>query len=211
MDTDVDTIWSWTHAERRALAATLAGLSDDEWARPSLCEGWSVRDVAAHVIAHPQTGWRELAGMSLRNLGRGYNATVRREVQRLGRTRSPEQILADFTTYDGSRRKVPVTTVREPLIDALVHHQDIVRPLGRRHDPDPVAAGVAADRALTLAFLSGARTAKRRVRLVATDHDWSHGTGPVVEGRMVELLLVTMGRQRAAVGLTGAGVQLLPR
>jgi Mycothiol maleylpyruvate isomerase N-terminal domain len=32
-----------------ALARLLEGLSDDEWEQPSLCAGWRVCDVAAHV------------------------------------------------------------------------------------------------------------------------------------------------------------------
>ena len=200
MSTDVDQVWRWIDAERRAMAATLAALPRESWDRPSLCDGWTIKDV----------GWRDLVVMTGRNLGRGYNSMVRREVQRLGRTQTVEQVLADFETFDGSRHKVPTVTVREPLIDALVHHQDIVRPLGLHHQPDLDAAAVAADRALTLAFLLGARSAKR-VTLVATDHDWTRGEGPVVTGPLLELLLVCTGRSRAAVGLSGAGASVIAR
>ncbi len=40
-----------------------------------------------------------MPGMALRNLGRGYNSMIFREVRRLGRTRSCEQILTDYATY----------------------------------------------------------------------------------------------------------------
>ena len=76
-------------------------------------------------------------GVFARNLGRGYNTMIFREIKRLGERETTEQILADYETYATSRRKVPTTTTVEPLIDALVHHQDIVRPLGLRHDMDP--------------------------------------------------------------------------
>ena len=36
-------------AERRALAAMLAGLSAEQWDAPSLCDGWAVRHVVAHL------------------------------------------------------------------------------------------------------------------------------------------------------------------
>ncbi len=37
-------------AERRELAGVLAGLTPEQWDAPSLCEGWRVREVAAHIV-----------------------------------------------------------------------------------------------------------------------------------------------------------------
>ena len=34
------------------LRSVLAGLSDDDWSRPSACEGWRVQDVLAHVTSN---------------------------------------------------------------------------------------------------------------------------------------------------------------
>lgn len=207
---DKATIWQHIHEERRSLAATLAGLDDEQWEQPSLCEGWTVKEVAAHVIAHPQIGWAQMPGMVARNLGHGYNAMIFREVKRLGERSTRESILADFETYDSSTRKVPTTTPVEPLIDALVHHQDILRPLGLRHEMAPEAAAVAADRSRTLAFLSGSRAVVKGTRMVATDIDWSRGRGPTLTGPVQELLMVCMGRGRVAEGLSGEGTELLP-
>ena len=36
-------------AERRAIADMLDGLSTQQWDTQSLCAGWTVRDVAAHL------------------------------------------------------------------------------------------------------------------------------------------------------------------
>ena len=143
-----------------------------------------------------------------RNLGRSYNSMIFREVKRLGAASTPESILADFATYDGSTRKVPTTTVREPLIDALVHHQDIVRALGLAHEMAPEAAATAADRARTLAFLSGSRQVVKGTRMIATDIDWTRGSGPTISGPIQELLMVCMGRARVATELSGDGLEL---
>jgi uncharacterized protein (TIGR03083 family) len=206
---DLETTWRHIHEERRALASTLSGLDEAGWAHDSLCPGWTVKDVAAHVISNPQIGWGDMAGLMGRNLGRGYNSMIKREVIRLGRSQTPASILADFTTYDGSVRHVPTTTVIEPLIDALVHHQDILRPLGLRHDMAPDAAAVAADRLRKLAFLMGSRNVVKSVRMVATDIDWVRGSGPTLEGPMQELVLVCAGRARVARDLAGDGRELL--
>lgn len=44
-------VWPVVHAERRALVDDLAGLESAEWETPSLCDGWAVRDVVAHLAA----------------------------------------------------------------------------------------------------------------------------------------------------------------
>jgi uncharacterized protein (TIGR03083 family) len=41
--------WTTIAAERRALADQLEALTDAQWATPSLCDGWTVHDVAAHL------------------------------------------------------------------------------------------------------------------------------------------------------------------
>jgi uncharacterized protein (TIGR03083 family) len=204
-------VWQHIHAERAALARTLSGLDEAQWQHDTLCTGWTVHDVAAHVIAHPQIGWAQLPGMVGRNLGRGYNAMVFREVKRLAARETRESILADFDRLADSTRRVPITTSLEPLVDALVHHQDIVRPLGIRHDMHPGAAAVAADRVRQLAFLMGSRRLVRSVRMVATDVDWARGRGPTVEGPMQELLMLCAGRAGDPALLAGDGCELLMR
>jgi uncharacterized protein (TIGR03083 family) len=203
---DRDTLWAHIHYERRTLAETLGTLTPDGWEHDSLCEGWTVKDVAVHVISTPQLGLGGTMGIFARNLGRGYNTMIFRETKRLAARHSTDRILADYETYATSRKKVPTTTTVEPLIDALVHHQDIVRPLGLRHDMDPSAAAVAADRVRVLAPLMGTRRIVKSVRMIATDVDWDRGKGPVVEGPMQELLMLCAGREpdRALLGGEGA-------
>jgi uncharacterized protein (TIGR03083 family) len=206
---DSDRTWHHIHAERATLAEHLAELTEAQWQGPTLCAGWTVHDVAAHVISNPQIGWRQLPAMVGRNLGRGYNQMIFREVKRLGATRSREQVMADFAAYADSRHHVPVTTVVEPMVDSLVHAQDVYRPLGIRHDPDPEAAAVAAERCRLLAGLMGSRRTLRAVRMVATDVDWARGTGPVVAAPMAELLMLCGGRAADRTRVTGDGAELV--
>jgi len=201
-------IWRHIHAERAALATTLADLPPEAWEHDTLCPGWTVHDVAAHVISTPQVGWGTVAAMSMRNLGRGYNTMIFREVKRLAARETRESILADYEKYAGSTHHVPITTSVEPLIDALLHHQDIVRPLGLSHDMDPRAAARAADRVCALAFLMGTRRLLKSVRMVATDVEWTRGSGPEVRGPMQELLMLASGRQPDESLLTGEGLEL---
>jgi uncharacterized protein (TIGR03083 family) len=206
---DKSALWRHIHAERAALAATLVELDDGDWSHDTLCPGWTVLDVAAHVISTPQIGWRRLAQMTARNLGRGYNTMIFREVKRLGAEQTAGSVLSDFATYAASTHHVPTTTSVEPLIDALLHHQDIVRPLGRARTMNPEAAVVAADRVRLLAPLMGTGRLLRSVRMEATDITWSRGRGPTIRGPIQELLMIASGRQPDLSLTEGDGLGLL--
>lgn len=203
-------LWRHIHAERAALARLLADLPDEDWSHDTLCPGWSVHDVAAHVISTPQIGWRDMGGLLARNLGRGYNTMIFREVKRMGARETRDSILSDFDRYATSTHHVPTTTSVEPLIDALLHHQDIVRPLGRTHEMPPVAAAVAADRVRRLAPLMGTGRLVRSVRMVATDIDWDRGKGPTISGPVQELLMLVSGRTPDPALVSGEGLATLP-
>ncbi|MGW7361488.1 maleylpyruvate isomerase family mycothiol-dependent enzyme, partial [Streptomyces sp. NPDC054802] len=43
------------HAERAALIEDLARLDDGQWGQPSLCAGWTVHDVVAHLVDTART------------------------------------------------------------------------------------------------------------------------------------------------------------
>lgn len=198
---DRDRIWDHTTEQRYALAAILRTLTPEQWEVPSLCPAWRVRDVAAHVISSPQLTWPETLKV-LPGIWRGYNGMIEHDVLRRGRA-SPEEILRQFDEFAGVRRAPAIVTYVEPLLDVLVHTQDIVRPLDIEHAMPPEAAAVAADRARLL------RMAGRRLndlRLVATDTDWARGRGEVVEGPMEELLLLCTGREPRRERLAGSGL-----
>ena len=44
-----DAVWGAIDAERASLADLLDSLGEQEWEVPSLCAGWRIRDVAAHL------------------------------------------------------------------------------------------------------------------------------------------------------------------
>ena len=83
------------------------------------------------------------------------------------------EILAQYDEWAEVPKGPLTVTHLEPLIDAIVHTQDIVRPLGRTVEAPPEAAAVAADRVRTLAYLFGTRRLFSEVRMVATDTDWA--------------------------------------
>ena len=198
-------VWDVVVHERLALLAQLRDLSPEEWDHPSLCAGWRVRDVAAHVISAPQLTWGPTL-RAMRGVWRGYNRMILLDGQRRGAAPVAD-ILEQYERWAEVRRGPATVTHVEPLVDVLVHSQDILRPLGRSHQPPRDAAAVAADRCRLLAPLSGSTALVRGTRMRATDVDWERGRrGPWIEGPMVELLMACAGRTPDVDLLSGDGV-----
>lgn len=207
---DREQLWDTIVGERQALAAELTTFTEQEWATPSLCAGWTVKDVAAHVISSPQITWRETAKVLPGMLRHGYNGAILRDGLRRGAAPT-EQLLADFERWAPVRRGPVTVTDVEPLLDVLVHTQDILRPVGRHHAMPVEAVPSAGRRARLLAPMLGGGSV-RRLRLVATDTDWTIGPagGPRVEGPAEELLLLLCGRPVDRARLHGAGMHGIP-
>lgn len=187
---DSDTVWQHIDTERSWLADLLESLPDAAWRRPSLCTGWSVRDVAAH-LTFAQARVRDLIWPAVR-AGFRYDTIVRDTALRSPLTH--EQIVATLRGFVGSRRHVAFITDLEPLIDILVHTQDICLPLGVDHPMPPDAAAAAADRVLSTPRPLRRWSPLRGVRLVATDADWAYGSGPEMRAPMQAHLLTVTGR-----------------
>ncbi len=202
---DRDQVWQVIDAQRRSLAGLLEQLSDDQWRRPSLCAGWTVRDVAAH-LTQQQIGLGGALAMMAQWRG-SLDRMIRDAACRRAAALPTERIIAEIRGMAGSRRHTIGVTYLETLTDILVHGQDIAIPLGRRLDMPPQAAAVAASRVLSMRWpppLPSARTVAG-FRLTATDTSWSAGEGPEVTAPMSAILLVCAGRLTALPQLSGQG------
>jgi uncharacterized protein (TIGR03083 family) len=205
--------WDVIRTERKALIDFLERLSAQQWATPSLCEGWTVQDVAAHLAAAPSVTPGPLVADFARARFRP-NVATRDSAVRWGR-RGTTQILDQLRSNADRDAKPPGVPRDAVLVDAVVHALDVRRPLGD-HRPIPAAAfGPAADFCANArwpgsAMLGGgARKRIAGVRLVAEDQDWTHGEGPEVRASGEALLLLLSGRRPRPDELHGAGVPRL--
>jgi uncharacterized protein (TIGR03083 family) len=190
--------------ERRDLVTLLRTLPEEEWQVQSLCDGWRVRDVVAHVLYDMIPAWQYLAIMvkGRFSVDRINNRLVDREQE------TPTTQLVDRLESSIGRGAMARLAPASALADVLVHHQDIRRPLGRQrripeerlvnvlNHPDPFA-------------LPWRHT--RGLRFVATDVEWSKGSGPEVRGTGEAIALATVGRPIVLDELTGDGVPELRR
>ena len=191
--------------ERRDIHDFLAGLSDEEWATPSLCTDWSVLEVAAHLGSSVNLTRMGVVKRGLR-YGTGTVGANRRSAAAWS-ARGPSGLVAGFADPDllGLGYFYPGWA----LAEAVVHHQDMRRALGRQRII-PAERLRGALRALTrLPTGTGANRRRRRVRLQATDLDWSLGRGPEVVGPAESILMALAGRRGALEELDGPGTSRL--
>ena len=201
---DKDASWRVIDQHRVVVSDLLAGLTDGAWTTPSLCEGWTVRDVGAHLSMAATSSIGEVWPWVLRSRG-SFDRMIRDSaIDRAGRPTA--QIVDDLRGVVGSRRLAPGTLWRDPLLDVIVHAHDIARPLGISVRADPEAARTAADWAWARVFPFFPGRRLRGLRLVADDIGWSRGHGLELRGPVESLLLVSTGRPAGLSELEGPGL-----
>jgi uncharacterized protein (TIGR03083 family) len=187
------------HAERRALADFLETLDDDAWQVQSLCAEWTVHEVLAHITLSTRQSLPKTLLRVLKEKGNYPRAEATWAKQRAV-LYTPQELIAQLREDAHSDRKFRLAGAMDPLIDVLVHGQDIARPLGLDR-PMPREWMVPL---LDYVWPSGFYGAKKRfagMTLIATDTDWHGGEGPIeVHGPAAELLMLATGRPARVSG-----------
>ncbi|NGN63344.1 maleylpyruvate isomerase family mycothiol-dependent enzyme [Streptomyces sp. A7024] len=179
-------------AERRELADLLDGLAPADWDAPSLCAGWRVREVAAHL----SMGFRLSLPATLAQLARA-RGNLHRMTDRVARrdaaAHSPGELAAFLRDNADHPWTPPVGGLPAALGHDVVHGLDISVALGLdRQVPEArlrILLGEVRPRSLKFfgADLTG-------VQLRADDLDWTYGSGRPLHGSAQDLLLLTFGR-----------------
>jgi uncharacterized protein (TIGR03083 family) len=140
---------------RAETADTLAGLSDEQWAAPSLCGGWSVQDAAGHIVVGGEQTPARFAKHMVTNLFR-FNTMVDRDARRVG-ARPPAEIIERLraTTSTTNRPPAPVMTM---LGEVIVHSEDIRSAVGLPGHADSEAVAACLEISPGRTFRSGPRS-----------------------------------------------------
>lgn len=193
-------------AERAALLELLESLTPTQWEQPSLCAGWSVRQVAAHVISYDGLSRRETVALFLRGgLRPGRINEVALEPYA---TATSAQLLEELARGLRPSGLPAALGAGIALTDGTIHQQDIRRALDLPRTIQAKQLTAVLDFSLTAPTLPSRRNA-RGLRLVADDIDWTHGDGPEVNGPGESLLMATAGRADALNSLGGPGADVL--
>jgi uncharacterized protein (TIGR03083 family) len=204
--------------ERRDLRRFLEGLTAEQWRLDSLCAGWSVRDVVAHLVGwddlllyrsrrehlHALLRFSALYAMSLASM-----TLVNRRIQSRTSGLTPGELLRRFAAEDSPELKwlFDGTNPGAHLAEHVIHGLDIRHALGA---PRHVAADHLVVALNGVTKLPGVRWSAwrqlRRRRWEATDVDWRAGRGEVVSAPADAILMTLAGRPRPRHGhLLNAG------
>lgn len=187
--------WQIVHAERRQLVADLAGLSAEQWTRPSLCPGWDVHDVLAHLVDTARTsrlGFVRSMVAARMDFDRANANGIARQ-----RRADPRDTLAALRQAADLTRTPPANLATR-LVEAIVHGEDIRRPLGiPGRYPEPAIARALTHQLRTPVAFGGGRERAAGLRLIDRSTRAAWGEGEPVEDEALDLLLLVSGRGRA--------------
>jgi uncharacterized protein (TIGR03083 family) len=201
-----ESIWPTIHAERDALLADVASLTPEQWNTATPCGHWNVHQVFAHLTSLARMSPPKFLG-GMMSSGFNFDKFAEKGVvaQSAG---GPDATVAKLKAAKAGTN-APPGPKDTWLGEHFVHGEDIRRALGITRSYPLEAVG----RALT--FYAGSEPiihGKSRVAgltLKATDQNLSIGSGPVVEGTTMDLLIATSGRKLVLDKLSGPGVETL--
>ena len=201
-----DHIFAAISQERRDIADLIDDIDEAQLATPSLCTGWDVKTVGAHLVSL-------LAGgtfVAVRIGMTGNSARAIDELARRGAQRPAAEIAATLRQLADRTYWRPPPQAPGLLAEVLCHSGDIRIPLGLPFEPEHALTATAMD------FLTGPMPIGlvplrrlRGIRWQATDTDRTWGEGPVIRGRAAELLMAAVGRTPVLDALDGPGLSVL--
>lgn len=187
----------------------LEGLTSEQLAMPTLCDGWTPHLLAAHLVTFIDIPLPKF--MFNVAMARGdFDAASVKMAAKIGE-RPTSDLIATLREKAGQRAKMPGFPPEITVADAVVHQQDVRRALNLDGQPDPELVRTGLD------FITASKKAKLLVeqkglldglRLEATDLDWSFGDGALVSGSAEAILLGCL-RRPTLDELTGDGVEVL--
>ncbi|MEV6243969.1 maleylpyruvate isomerase family mycothiol-dependent enzyme [Lentzea sp. NPDC051838] len=144
-------IMKWLEAERLSVADLLEDLTDAEWQRETLCTGWTMQEMAAHLTTSTRTGWGDVLVGAFRARF-DWNRMEDLKARSLAARFTRSELIAQIRSSAASPKRAPMASPIDPLVDFLVHGQDIARPLGRAREMPLEPAQAALDHVMKSPF-----------------------------------------------------------
>jgi uncharacterized protein (TIGR03083 family) len=192
-----DTVSNMFTTEQEAFANLIRDLTPEQWELPSLCSGWTVRDVVVHTAFHSHRGLKETFGSTAK-----YTALlVERE-----HADTIDGLIAWFASPAPARAR----RSRINVCELVIHQQDVRRAVASPRDYPLDTLQMCLQQCTSVIGNALIIARKNRLghglRLVATDIPWSKGNGPEAVGAGEAILMAIAGRVAALADLHGPGV-----
>ncbi len=181
------------HAQRERIAELLHGLTPEQWDAPSLCAGWRVRDVVAHITMPFRVRMPELV-LGLLTAGFSFNRYADRDARRTAGKLGAGELIGLVERNLDHPWTPPGGGPAGALSHDVIHDLDFSAPLGLPAPPADRIALVLADAGARQLRYFGTDLAG--LRLVGSDADIAVGDGPTdlaLPAR--DLLLIVTGRR----------------
>ncbi len=198
--------WTTVAKARTDFADLLDTLSENQLATPSLCDQWTVRDVAGHLVNLVEVS---IVGMAIGTVKKGMDVDAYLASAALDFSAKGQQVLSR-SLRDHASKKLPFYSEASMVADTAVHTQDVRRPLGLTDPLDPEVLAMSLDHSVDVFAKMAKKKGRATPTFVATDMNWSKGDGPSVEGTG-EALLMALNYRGVSSELTGDGKSLLSK
>jgi uncharacterized protein (TIGR03083 family) len=189
-------------AERSELADVLADLPETAWDAATLCDGWRVREVVAHMTM-PFRYSAERFGMEMAESRGDFTAMSDRLAKRDAEAISAAELAAVLHDNAEHPWQPPGGAPEAPLTHDVIHGLDFTFPLGLGRMVPADRIKLVLDAVTSPAALSHFDVDLAGIRLVADDLDWSYGAGEPLSGPAQNLLLAIAGRKLPRGALRG--------
>jgi uncharacterized protein (TIGR03083 family) len=188
-------------AEFLALADLLDSAAEAQWDTPSLCAGWRVREVVAHMTMAARYSEEEFMAELSRcefDFGRLSNEVADRDAKL-----ATSELVANLRSDMMQHWTPPGGGYHGALNHVVIHGLDVTVPLGvPRRSPDDTIRVILGD--LTQGGVHqhfGTNIEGRSLQ--AVDLDWSYGSGPALRGAAGDLAVMLCGRALPAGRIQG--------
>jgi uncharacterized protein (TIGR03083 family) len=199
----MDEIRDMIAAQRGDLARLLAALPAASWDSPTLCDGWRVREVVAHITMPFRYSGRRFMLELAKSRG-NFNAMADRNARRDAAAMSPAELVEAVRSNADHPWQPPGGGQLGALTHDVIHGLDITEALGLGVGVPADRLGVVLPNLVTPKSLKFFGTDLSEVQLRATDIDWTFGSGTPVTGTAQDLALLLCGRERPnGVGAVG--------
>lgn len=194
----------------RDMSATLAEVGDEQWEKPSLCNGWQVRHVPAHLVTG-YLGQPEQLGEMVARWGSVLEAAKWGAIE-FAAGHDDGAIVEAYDRSAGQPEPTGFAAVIPPpdvFVDQLVHRLDVAIPLDLPRPIPEEHLFAALDAMPSVGGFIGGKERAMGLRLIATDVPWTWGDGPEVQGPGEAILLALSGRPEGLSRCEGDGMELL--
>ncbi len=197
-------IWGMIAEQRRQLADVFESLDDSQWMTPSLCTGWTMREVAGHLVSPHELGTVKML-LSMAVSGFNFDKMVDKVARQFAQ-RPTHELVRLLRTHAESHWTPPGLGPEAPFGDIIVHTQDVCRGLNIKPILDHAKARCMLDVLVgPKGKIFGKLASIAGLRLAPSDLEWTWGDGPEVRGPAEAIIMAYCGRPAALDDLSGEG------